>query len=118
MSKAAQHVDAYIEAAPNKVQPMLRQLRQLIKAVAPGAEEKISYGMPFYEYHGRLVYFAGYENHVGLYSAVPEKGLYAGELKKYMAAKSTIRFPVGHPLPVALINKVVKARVNENEAKA
>ena len=111
-------VDAYIEAAPKAAQPMLSQLRELIKAAAPMAEERISYGMPFYEYHGRLVYFGGYRNHVGFYAAIPDKGLYAGELKKYLDAKSTIRFPLGHPLPVALVTKVVKARVKENEAKA
>ncbi len=119
MSKAGERdVDAYIAAAPAKAQPMLRRLRELIKAAAPDAEERISYGMPFYEYQGRLVYFAGYANHVGLYAAVPASKLYAGELKKYMAAKSTIRFPLGHPLPDALVTKLVKTRVKENEAKA
>lgn len=118
MTSGHKAVDAYIEAAPKAAQPMLRQLRGIIKAAAPEAEEKISYGMPFYEYHGRLVYFAGYRNHVGLYAALPEKNLYAKELKKYLAAKSTIRLPLGHPLPVALITKVVKTRVKENEGKA
>jgi uncharacterized protein YdhG (YjbR/CyaY superfamily) len=117
MSKAGERdVDAYIRAAPTKAQPMLTRLRELIKAAAPDAEERISYGMPFYEYHGRLVYFAGYANHVGLYAAVPANNLYAGELKKYMAAKSTIRFPLGHPLPDALVTKIVKQRVKENKA--
>lgn len=116
MSKAGERdVDAYIRAAPPKAQPMLQRLRELIKAAAPGAEERISYGMPFYEYHGRLVYFAGYANHVGLYAALPANSLYAGELKKYRAAKTTIRFPLGHPLPDALVTKIVKARVKENE---
>ena len=119
MSKPGERaVDAYIEAAPHASRPMLKQLRQIIKTAAPEAEEKISYGMPFYELNGRLVYFAGYNNHVGLYAANPEKNLSAGELKKYLAAKSTIRLPLGHPLPVELIEKVVKARVKENEAKS
>lgn len=119
MSKAGERdVDAYIRAAPTKAQPMLTRLRELIKAAAPEAEERISYGMPFYEYNGRLVYFAGYANHVGLYAAVPANNLYAGELKRYMAAKSTIRFPLGDPLPDALVTKVVKARVKENKATA
>ena len=119
MSKPGERaVDAYIAAAPNKAKPMLRQLRALIKAAAPEAEERISYKMPFYELNGRLVYFGGYENHVGFYAAITSKGLYAGELKKYLAAKSTIRFPLGHPLPVDLVTKLVKARVKENKAKA
>ncbi|MDQ6877229.1 MAG: DUF1801 domain-containing protein [Candidatus Dormibacteraeota bacterium] len=110
-------VDTYIAAAPKSAQPMLRQLRQVIRAAAPRADERISYGMPFYEHHGRLVYFAGYEHHIGLYAAIPSNNSYASELKEYRAAKSAIRFPVGQPLPVALIRKVVEARVRENEAK-
>jgi uncharacterized protein YdhG (YjbR/CyaY superfamily) len=61
-------VDAYIAAAPVPAQPILRHLRQVIKAAAPKAEERISYGMPSYEYYGRLVYFAAFKNHVGLYA--------------------------------------------------
>lgn len=109
-------VAAYIAAAPRAAQPMLRQLREAIRTSAPKAEERISYGMPLYEQQGRLVYFAGYEHHVALYAAVPSNNLYAGELEKYMAARSTIKFPIGRPLPLALIRKVVKARVKENEA--
>jgi uncharacterized protein YdhG (YjbR/CyaY superfamily) len=119
MTNAGQRdVDAYIAVAPKEAQPMLRQLRRAIRAAAPKAEEKISYGMPFYEHNGRLVYFAGYKNHVGLYAAIPAKNIYAKELKKYKAAKSTVRFPIGHPLPVGLIKKLVKVRVKENDAKA
>ncbi len=95
---------------------MLRQLRKTIRAAAPNAEERISYGMPFYEQRGRLVYFGGYEHHVALYAAVPSNNLYAAELAKHMAARSTLKFAVGRPLPLALITRVVKARVKENEA--
>ncbi|MDQ2942506.1 MAG: DUF1801 domain-containing protein [Candidatus Dormibacteraeota bacterium] len=111
-------VDAYIAAAPKAAQPMLRQVRRVIKAAAPKAVEKISYGMPFYEYHGRLVYFAGYQKHVGLYAALPAKNPHAKEVAKYMAAKSTVQLPIGQPLPVTLITKLVKLRVKENEARA
>src|SRR5260370_7725096 len=68
-SKAApKDVDAYIAAAPIAVQPMLSELRQVIKSAAPNAKERISYGMPSYDYHGRIAHFAGYEGHVGLYA--------------------------------------------------
>ena len=117
MTTGRNEVDKYIAAAPAKARPMLERLRELIKEAAPEAEERISYKMPFYEYHGRLVYFAGYANHVGLYAALPEGGLYAGELKPYMAAKTTIRFPLGKPLPEELVTKLVKARVKENKAR-
>ena len=109
-------VDAYIAAAPAALQPMLRELRQAIKAAAPKAAEKISYGMPTYEYKGRLANFAGYEKHVGLYGVVHEDRPVDEEARPYLESRSTLRFPVGHPLPVALIRRVVAARVKENEA--
>jgi uncharacterized protein YdhG (YjbR/CyaY superfamily) len=111
-----QEVDAYIAAAPKAAQPHLRRLRALIKEAAPRAEERISYGMPHYAYHGRLIYFAAFKNHVGVYP-----GGYADrfpELKPYMTGKGTYRFPLDQPLPAGLIRRYVKARVKENEAKA
>ena len=106
-------VDAYIAAAPRAAQPHLRRLRDVIKGAAPKAEEKISYGMPFYEYRGRLLYFAAFKKHVGLYAVGEAKGL-----QKYFYGASTLRFPFDEPLPAAQISKLVKARVKENEAKA
>jgi uncharacterized protein YdhG (YjbR/CyaY superfamily) len=111
-------VDAYIAAAPTQAQPILRQLRDVIKAAAPKAEERISYGMPSYEHHGRLVYFAAFKNHVGLYAVGQAHDSYAKELSGYLTGKSTARFPIGRPLPIASIRKVVQARVKENEAQA
>jgi uncharacterized protein YdhG (YjbR/CyaY superfamily) len=111
-------VDAYLAAAPAEARPHLRRLREIIRAGAPKAVEKISYGMPFYELNGRLIYFGGWKKHVALYAALPGNDLYARELKKYMAAKSTLQFPVDQPLPETLIKKLVKTRVKENEARA
>jgi len=114
-----QAVDAYIAAVPKAVQPMLRELRRAIKSAAPKAEEKLSYRMPFYAYHGRLIYFAAHRTHVGMYPIIGrEKDLYAKELKPYMAAKATLQFPIGQPVPIALVKKVVRERAKENEAKA
>ncbi|MDQ6884498.1 MAG: DUF1801 domain-containing protein [Candidatus Dormibacteraeota bacterium] len=111
----AQDVDGYIAEAPAAVQPMLRQLRQLIKSAAPKAEERLSYGMPFYKYRGRLIYFAAHKTHVGVYPVGRAKTVYAKELKPYLAEKETLRFPIGKRLPVTLIKKVVTERVKENE---
>jgi uncharacterized protein YdhG (YjbR/CyaY superfamily) len=114
-----QAVDAYIAAAPKTVQPMLRELRQAIRSAAPKAEEKISYRMPFYAYHGRLIYFAAHRNHVGMYPIIGrEKDLYAKELKPYLVDKATLQFPIGSRLPITLVKKIVKARAKENEAKS
>lgn len=104
-------VDAYIAAAPKEAQPRLRELRQAIKSAAPKAQEKISYGIPFYEYHGRLIYFAGYKKHVALYPVHDAMGL-----ERYQAPKATLRFPLDEPLPLTKIRSLVKARVKERGA--
>ena len=105
-------VDGYIAAAPDDAQPHLRRLRQIINSAAPKAKEALSYGIPFYEYHGRLIYFAGYRKHVALYPAGDAKGL-----ERYLAAKSTLRFPLDEPLPVAKIGSLVRARVKERDVE-
>jgi uncharacterized protein YdhG (YjbR/CyaY superfamily) len=109
-------VDAYIAAAPQAAQPLLRQLRELIKSGAPKAEERISYGMPYYHHHGHLIYFAVFKNHIGLYPVGnADKHL---EMSAYTTGKGTYRFPLDEPLPVALIRRLIRTRVKENESKA
>ena len=116
MSDATPHdVRAYINAAPEAARPVLRQLRRAIRAAVPDAEEKISYGMPSYQYHGRLAYFAAHTHHVGLYALGPAESL-PKKLRQYAAAKGTLRFPVGQALPTAAIGRLVKARASEREA--
>jgi uncharacterized protein YdhG (YjbR/CyaY superfamily) len=112
----ARDVDAYIASAPEAVQPMLRELRAAINEAAPEASERISYGMPDYEDHGPVANFAGYKNHVGLYGVIHEDREIVAEAKQYLENRSTLRFPVGRPLPVVLIKKVVAARVAANRA--
>ena len=109
-------VDAYIAAAPKKAQPLLRRIRALIKANAPNAEERISYRMPYYHLHGRLVYFAVHTTHVGLYAL--GQTYEAKGLEKYVTAKGTLQFPFDEPLPDEKIAALIRKRVSENEASA
>ena len=109
-------VDAYISAAPKAAQPKLKQLRALVKRAAPKAEEKISYGMPYYGYKGRLIYFAGSERYIALYAGWPLTGPSAELVAPYRTSKGTLKFSVSEPLPAALITKLVKSRVKEMEA--
>jgi uncharacterized protein YdhG (YjbR/CyaY superfamily) len=111
------NVDEYIESAPKEIQGKLKELRKIIRKVAKNAEEKISYGMPYYSYNGRLAYFAYFKDHISLFAIPPVPEMYKDELKKYLTGKSTVRFPLDQKLPVALISKLVKARVRLNEAK-
>lgn len=114
----AKDVDAYIAAAPAEMRAGLEQLRKSIRAAAPKAEEGISYGVPTYKYRGMLVSFGAAKNHLSFYGASTELlGGLAGELAAYDTAntKGTIRFSPDKPIPAALIKKLVKMRVAENE---
>ena len=108
-------VSAYIAAAPAPARKMLKQLRSAVRAAAPKAEEKISYGMPYYSHHGRLVYFAAFKNHVSLYVWGRILKRYTAEIRLYQTTRATLQFPLGTRIPVALVKKLVTARRKENE---
>lgn len=115
--KKAKNVDAYIKAAPKEARSKLVVLRKIIKSVAPKAQEKLSYGMPYYGYKGRLAYFAFAKKHIGLYVPPPVIQEHKKELKGYETAKATVRFPLDKPIPGALVRKLIKARVKKNEER-
>jgi uncharacterized protein YdhG (YjbR/CyaY superfamily) len=111
-------VDDYLAALPAKERAVLQELRQVILSTAPEAEEVISYNIPLYKYHGHLVGFAAFKNHCSLFvtnSAVPKK--FAKELGPYEVKHTTVHFSVEKPLPAALVRKIVKFRIAENEAQ-
>jgi uncharacterized protein YdhG (YjbR/CyaY superfamily) len=114
--KKAKNVDDYILDTPVEYQSSLKQLRTLIRKLVPKAEERISYGMPFYAYKGRLVYFSKANNYIGLYIPPPIINNHAKELKSYVTTKSAIHLPI-KKLPVTLIKKLILARVRFNESK-
>lgn len=110
-------VEAYIAAAPPDIRGKLKELRATIKKAAPDAVEKISYGMPYYAYKGRLAYFRHWKNHIGLYIPTPTLEEFSKDLKPYVTAKATVQFPHEKKLPLTLITKIVKARAKANEVK-
>ena len=114
-SYSERQVDAYFKAAPREARVKLVQLRKIIKAAAPGANEGISYRMPYYNYNGALVWFAAFKNHIGFFVRPPVIQELRQELKGYETTKSTVRLPMDKPLPVVLIRKLTKARIAKNE---
>jgi uncharacterized protein YdhG (YjbR/CyaY superfamily) len=110
-------VDAYIAAAPKETQRKLKELRAVIKKTAPDAEERLSYGMPYYFYNGRLAYFSVWKEHIGLYVPTPVIEEHSAELKAYETTSATVRLPLGKKLPVTLIKKLITARMKKNDAK-
>jgi uncharacterized protein YdhG (YjbR/CyaY superfamily) len=110
-------VDGYIAAAPEGARPLLRALRDAIRAAAPEAEEGISYGMPSYHVRGvRLTYFQAHTRHIGLYAFTIEDARAVG-LEQHMAAKATLRFTLDQPLPTSAIKRLIEKRVNTIAAK-
>jgi len=109
-------VDAYIKNARDDVRPKLKELRAIVKAVAPKADEGISYGMPYYKLDGALCGFAAFKNHIGFFPGAIVKD-FADELKGYATAKGTVRLPLDKKLPVTLIKRMVRAGMVRNAAK-
>ena len=112
--RTASSVKEYISSSPKGVQGKLGELRTVIKSVAPKAEEGISYGMPYYSYKGRLVYFGLSKNHIGLYVPPPVIADHKNDLENYTTTKSAVHLSLDKKLPVTLIRKLVKARMKRN----
>ena len=119
-SGRAPDVETYFGWLPEPYYTTLAAVRKAIRAAAPkAATEEISYGMPAFVYKGGLVAYAAFKAHCSLFpmsgSLVEE---FAEDLAGYKTSKGTIQFAVDKPLPAALVKKIVKARVAQNEARA
>ncbi len=112
--KAPASVIEYIESFPDDVRDRLETMRSAILRAAPMAEEYISYGMPAYKLNGALVYFAAFKKHIGFYATPNAHEAFSGELSRYKTGKGSVQFPFDEPLPIDLIERMVKFRVTEN----
>jgi len=110
-------VELYILSVPSSVRGKLKELRAAIKQAAPKAMEKISYGMPYYDYKGRLAYFRLAKGHIGLYIPGSILLCYKKELKDYSTTKATLRLPLNEKLPIPLIKKLIKERMGQIDKK-
>jgi uncharacterized protein YdhG (YjbR/CyaY superfamily) len=109
--------DSYIAGFPEKTQALLEQLRATIRETAPDAKEVISYAMPAFKAHGVLVYFAGYQHHIGFYPA-SAIAAFKEELAEFKHSKGAVQFPLDQPLPLELIKKMVRFRIEEDRQAA
>lgn len=112
------NTDEYIAQFPPEIQAKLQDLRAAIKAAAPEAKEKISYGMPAFDQNGVLVYFAAFKDHLSFFPTGSGRAAFGAELDRYPGGKGTVQLPLNEPLPLDLIARIVKYRVNENMEKA
>jgi len=111
-------IDEYIAAFPKEIQNLLQEMRATIRAAAPDAEEKISYQMPTFFLKGNLVHFAAHTNHIGFYPTPSGIEAFKQELSAYQSSKGAVQFPIGEPLPLDLVDRIVRFRVAENLEKA
>ena len=111
-------IDSYLAAIPPKPRAALERLRRQIRAAAPQATEGLGWGMPAFRHHGFLVCFAAFKDHCSLFpmnsTLIPA---FKKELAGFDTTKGTIHFTVEKPLPAALVRKIIRARVRENESR-
>jgi uncharacterized protein YdhG (YjbR/CyaY superfamily) len=115
---APKTVDEYLAGVPEPARSALNKIRAAIRsAVPPQATETISYRIPAFSYNGVLVWFAAFSNHCSLFPTAAVIEAFKKELKGFSTSKGTVHFPMDKPLPIALIKKLVKARVAQKESK-
>jgi len=116
MGPGPKTIDEYLAALSAEQRAALEKLRKAIQAAAPEAEECISYQLPAFRLHGKLlVAFGAWANHCAFYPGALLKD-FKDELKGYETSKGTIRFASENPLPAALVRKLIKARIAKNAA--
>lgn len=118
-SAVPKDIDEYLASVPEPARSTLNKVRAAIRSAAPPeATEGISYRIPTFRYKGGLVAFAAFSKHCSLFPmSLSVMAAFKNELKDFQVSKGTIRFPVDKPLPAALVKKLVKARVAQNEQK-
>lgn len=113
--KAAANIDEYINCYSKEIQLLLESIRNTIRKAAPDAGEAIKYSIPTFTLNGNLVHFGAFKNHIGFYPAPSGIKAFKKELSDYKVSKGAVQFPYNIKLPLALIARIVKFRVKENQ---
>ena len=111
-------VDDYLAGVPEPARGTLKKVRAAIRSAAPAeTTEGISWGMPMFKYKGMLLGIAAFSKHCSIFPGPAVIAALKDELQGYQTSKGTIQFPVDKPLSAALVKKLVKARIAQNEGK-
>ncbi|HNR06299.1 MAG TPA: DUF1801 domain-containing protein [Saprospiraceae bacterium] len=113
----AETVDDYLSAFPAEIRIRLEQIRKVILKAAPEAREGISFYIPAYRYHGKLVRFAAYDRHIGFYPGAGAIQAFKTALAPYVCSKGAVHLPLHGPLPLKLLREMILFRVKENMEK-
>jgi uncharacterized protein YdhG (YjbR/CyaY superfamily) len=117
-NSAPKTIDEYLAGAPEPARGTLNKIRAAIRSALPaGSIETIRYQMPAFKHQGVVVWFAAFSDHCSLFPTASVIGAFKNELKGFSTSKGTIRFPTDKPLPTALVEKLVKARVAQSEGR-
>lgn len=117
-SRRPADIDGYISQFSADVQVILERVRETIRNAAPEAKEIISYQMPAFKQHGILVYFAAWKKHIGMYPPISGDKSLEQAIARYAGAKGNLQFPLDEPLPLKLIERIVKLRLKQDAEKA
>lgn len=118
--KKPSNIDEYINAAPEHAREKLKEIRSILKKVAPGAREILKWGQPVFEEKRILFAYAAFKSHLNFVPTGPALEPFREELQKFTTGKDSVQFPYDKPLPKGLIQKIAKHRlkdVMENDAK-
>jgi uncharacterized protein YdhG (YjbR/CyaY superfamily) len=116
-SKSCTGIDGYIAGFPRDVQVVLKQVRATIQKAAPDATEAIKYRLATFVLNENLVHFGAFKNHIGFYPTASGIEAFKDKLSPYKSSKGAVQLPIDKPMPLSLIAKIVKFRVNEVQAK-
>jgi uncharacterized protein YdhG (YjbR/CyaY superfamily) len=114
---APKSFDQYVKLHPEPVRRLLVKMREAIQRSAPKATETISYGMPAFAQDGILVWFAAHKSHIGFYPRVAALVAFKKDLAAYKSSKGAVQFPFDEPLPLGLVSRIVRFRLQQNQAK-
>ncbi len=104
-------IDQYIADQPEEVRPILNKVREVIRAAAPEATEKISWSMPTFWQGENLIHFAAFKKHIGIYPGELTQVPFQEQLKEYVTTKGAIRFPLDKPIDYDFIAEITRYRV-------
>lgn len=108
-------INEYVSSLPENAQKAMSEIIATIKAKVPNAEEYISYNMPAFKVNGEyFVHFSAWKNHIGMYPIPAGNEAFQKQIEPYRSAKSSLNFPLDKPMPIKLIEKVIKFRIAEN----